>query len=259
MVLGEHRGGETAADPAGEAQRPAGRRRVVHTHEQAPEPAAAVALAGPPAADDELLLAADLDLAPLGGPLARQVAGVDVLRDDPLEAAFGGDGQQGRPVVVDGGDPPVRSGFDERLEQAPAVSPRQAAGVVPVEPQHVEEGEADRQLDRPSSGLGRRRQVHPPLQEAEVGAPGRVEGDDLAVEHGVAAARLGEAGELREPSGGVEAVGGRQRDRSRRQAGQDPHAVPLDLVDPVGAGRGRVGGGRLHRAEIGGREHRPRG
>ena len=89
--------------------------------------------------------------------------------------------------------------------------------------------------------------VHAVLQHAEVGDAALVEGDHLAVDQQVAVAerRRGEVG----PGGGdvVVVAAGHAYD-AVADVDEHAHAVPLDLVQPLRAGRDAVGLAGEHRA-----------
>ena len=67
--------------------------------------------------------------------------------------------------------------------------------------------------------------------------------------------RLHDQGEAARP---VVAVAGKQADADGIAPGHQPIAVVLDLVDPIGAGRGLVGGRRQARLNIASRAERIR-
>jgi DNA end-binding protein Ku len=74
---------------------------------------------------------------------------------------------------------------------------------------------------------------------------------DLAVEQHVGG-EVDESGELREVGRDVAAAAGAQVDAAVADVGEQPHAVPLDLVDPTGTGREVARGGEhgLHPAML---------
>ena len=82
---------EAAAHAPDVAQRAVG---LVHPEQQRADAPAAVALAGEPPPDDELLAAGTLDLQPLAGAPAGLVDGAHALGEHTLEALLGGGLQQ---------------------------------------------------------------------------------------------------------------------------------------------------------------------
>src|SRR4029453_18867282 len=73
---------------------------LVIAGEQSADHRLATPLARHPAADHDLLGAGVLDLHPRGGPPSREVWAVEPLRDDALEAALRGGGQQRSAVAA---------------------------------------------------------------------------------------------------------------------------------------------------------------
>ncbi len=81
--------------------------------------------------------------------------------------------------------------------------------------------------------------MHALLQQAEVGAPVAVEGDDLAVEHGlVGAERSIDAPELGIAVADGFEVAAFQTHVAGRAVGDRAHAVPLDLEPPCSSSPG---------------------
>ena len=221
----------------------------------------AALLAGPPPADDELLVAADLDLPPRRS-IACRAGTVESVRLDTiaLEALLVGDGEQRRAVVVGRRHPPRRRRLDELLEQR-AAGRSHGSGQRSWPSSHSmskrASGDGDLGGDSRRTSAGDD-EVHAVLEESRsTGRPASstaTTSPSSTASHPMAAA---EAGQLGEADGGVEAVRRSRASSRRRRTGRaDAHAVPLDLVHPLGVraggaspavafiGRRSVGGGR---------------
>jgi hypothetical protein len=151
---------------------------------------------------------------------------------------------------VVGGDLPGGAGLDQVPEQLAALLVGERRGVVAVELEQVEDEIGDRHGGRPANRLGAVVDVHALLHAGEAGVALGVERHDLAVEDRlVPVQHLGQAGQLGEPLGDLDAVGAAHLHRAVGvDAGHDPHAVPLDLEGPaVLVLAGERAGRRLHR------------
>ncbi len=187
---------------------------------------AGVARPGRPAADDELLLGPDLDLEPGVRAPARLVARALELGDDALELLRFGGGPEGLALTLDvGREADARMRPEHALEQALAVLERDVEQQPAIEVEQVE-----RLVDEVRGALV----AGPLLEQAEVGATGVVEGDDLAVDDrllGVDPGRRSQ--EPREVRLGVLEVAGPRPDLAVVDDRLDAVAVPLDLEQPV--------------------------
>ncbi len=214
---------------------------VVDAEEQGAEVRAVAARLGP-AADDELLRMLQLELGPVGGSLAREVARRGALGDQPFPAPrhrlavqvaavpahLRRQTQQGRAGIA-----------EDAFERGAPRGQGQPAQVVGALAQQVEGNERRRRVVGRADVLA----VDPALQVLKAdGLAARVERDDLAVEQhrlaqpqGVALQRLDDGGKLR---GLVVArarpEAHRRHGPSGRDANQRTHAVVLRFVHEVG-------------------------
>ena len=186
------------------------------------------------AADHEFLTAVALDLDPVRRAAAR-VAALKALRDDPLEPHLGRRGEKLLAVLQN----MVRAlhGRERRHDAGEKLLPihqREAAQVVGLEPEAVEEDAADRHLDHRRLDIAGAREVHPGLEPLEAGTAGLILGDDLAVEH---EARHGERAQPVRDLGialrDLLAAPPDEPDLVVLARSQHPHSVVLDLEAPI--------------------------
>ncbi len=234
-----------------------------------------IALARQVAADDELLLGPDLELEPRPDPPAGLIARAALLGHDALELALFGGGQEGQPGALDvGREPDVRALAQDRAQDPLAffqgdLEQGQAVEVEQVERLVDERG--GRGLGQVRRGLRGRRPGHPSgpaaaaephaealLEQAEVRPALRIEGDDLAIDHGFAGVEpVGRAEQAGKVGRAVLAVAGVQAGPLIADDGLDPVAVPLDLEQPVRIVEAAAGQGGHHRLDEAGKRRRP--
>ena len=208
---------------------------VDRQHERA-EGARTPALPHRVADDDELLPALRLHLEPVAAAPSRLVAGVGALADDPLEPLRRRRLEERGAVVERLREPDGAVALvEQRLQPLVPLGQRQVDDRLALDLEDVEEIEHE----RPRSLLHRR----------EAGAPLVVERADLAVEHAVRRLhRLHDrAGNRLEAGGQRVAVAARQFDFTARDRHDRAVAVPLHLVQPLLAGRHRLGERGQHR------------
>ena len=172
---------EAASNPAAVAQGAAG---VVVAHEEGPDARLALALAGHPAADHELLAALVLHLRPGTAAAARLVDGVESLGDHALEPLLGARLEQGAPLARVGARGSPRGPLEPELLQPRAAllvgEPHQR---VAVQVEEVEDHVGGGDLPGPPLDAAISHQMHAVLEPLEARAAALVERHDLAVEH----------------------------------------------------------------------------
>jgi hypothetical protein len=240
--------GEPGADVARVDQA----RRVVDPDEQGADLARTVALAGLVAGHDGFLGPDVLDLAPVVGPDARGVAGVEALGDHAFHAVLNGDGTDGLKVAAGepGGRLPVRAGQGQLVQQGPALRVLQVHELPAVQLEQVEDQVGHRGLPGQQRGLGGGADVHPRLQGLELRPASGPEHHDLPVEEQLfVSGRRAEPGQLRVGHRDVAFGPGHQAHLALFDVGQGAHAVPLDLHRPAVLVAGRRPGHREHGAQ----------
>lgn len=213
--------------------------------QSAPEPPLVPDL-GDPSADHGHELVAVRGLDPVGAAAAGDVRRRPALAHHALEPLLPGEADDDVRVVECLGQVPTGAVEVELLEERAAVGVREAGDVVAVDAQDVEDDERRRTL---AGQLQRLRVVADvdagddgvQLRNAEVG----VDGDQLAVEDQPVREADGTLDDLRIRQRDVAAGAVREAEPPAAGLGEGAHAVPLDLVDPLGAGRWDPrGGGR---------------
>ena len=203
-----------------------------------------------PAADGELLLVADLDLAPRRRTSTRLVGPVEALGHHALDALFACRLQPVLAVTLPARRQQQRRfRVDELLQQRPALPVRQLPGVVTAEVQQVEHDERGRHDPCRRLGLGRVSDPEALLQAGEAGPARLVERDDLAVEHGVGRHRR-QRTELGELHRDVASGPGPDTDLAVLELHHGAHAVPLGLERPSAVLGRQLADHRGHRFDV---------
>ena len=174
---------EAAADPAGVAQPPPSVVVLVVADQDGADRLRPAPLPGQPAADHELLAADVLDLQPGAAAPSGQVAAVEPLGDQPLEAALPVSSSSAFALAaVVAGRLPARAVERERVEPLAALGVGEVDERAPVEVQEVEDQVGDRDVGHPPPNCDSEARFMRLWSRSKLGRPSLVEGDHLAVE-----------------------------------------------------------------------------